>query len=117
MGIILQYVGYFLVSLGALFLFLGALGLFRMPDFYTRIQAGTKSSTLGAMSFIFGIGLIQPEWFFKTLVIVVFIAISNPISSHALARGAYKSKHQPLLPDGKDAYKKVDNEQNMEGNS
>jgi len=114
---LLQYMGYFLMSLGAIFLFLGALGLYRMPDFYTRIQAGTKSSTLGAMSFIFGIGLIQPEWFFKTLIMVVFIAISNPISSHALARGAYKSNQQPLLLDGKDAYKKVENEQNKEVNS
>lgn len=111
---ILAFLGYFLVSLGAIFLFLGALGLFRMPDFYTRIQAGTKSSTLGAMSFIFGIGLIETDWFLKTLVIVIFIAISNPISSHALARGAYKSKHKPFLPDGQDAYKNIENDEDKE---
>ncbi len=103
---IIHYIGYFLVSLGAIFLFLGAFGIFRMPDFYTRLQAGTKSSTLGAMSLILGVGLMQPEWFFKTLIIVIFIAISNPISSHALARGAYKT-HQKPLTDTIDAYEEV----------
>ncbi len=103
---IIHYIGYFLVFLGAIFLFLGAFGIFRMPDFYTRLQAGTKSSTLGAMSLILGVGLMQPEWFFKTLIIVIFIAISNPISSHALARGAYKT-HQKPLTDTIDAYEEV----------
>lgn len=106
METVLLYLGYFFVSVGAVFLFLGALGIYRMPDFYTRLQAGTKSSTLGAMSLIFGVGLMQPEWFFKTLIIIVFIAISNPISSHALARGAYKT-HQKPLTDTIDAYEEV----------
>lgn len=113
METILNYLGYFFVSIGAVFLVLGAFGILRMPDFYTRIQAGTKSSTLGAMSFIFGVGLLEPAWFIKTLVIVVFIAISNPISSHALARGAYKSHHQPYLKDGVDAYKEVENQEEV----
>ncbi len=106
METVLLYLGYFFVSLGAVFLFLGAFGIFRMPDFYTRLQAGTKSSTLGAMSLILGVGLMQPEWFFKTLIIIIFIAISNPISSHALARGAYKT-HQKPLTDTIDAYEEV----------
>ena len=48
--------------LGALFALLGALGLVRMPDVYNRIQAGTKAVTLGALSFLLGIGLLYPEW-------------------------------------------------------
>jgi multicomponent Na+:H+ antiporter subunit G len=105
---ILQYIGYFLVSIGTVFLFLGGLGILRMPDLYTRLQAGTKASTLGAMSTILGIGLIQPEWFIKTLIIVIFIAIANPLSSHALARGSHKAKQLPLVKDEKigDAYEK-----------
>ncbi len=106
METILLYAGYFFVTLGAIFLFLGAFGIFRMPDLYTRLQAGTKATTLGAMSFIFGVGLMQPEWFFKTLIIIAFIAVSNPISSHALARGAYRSRQKPLT-DTIDAYEEV----------
>ncbi len=103
---ILSYIGYFFVSVGVLFLFLGALGIVRMPDVYTRLQAGTKATTLGALGTIIGVGLIQPEWFWKTLIIAIFIAISNPISSHALARGSYKSGIKPYLKDenGIDTY-------------
>ncbi len=100
----LAMVGYFLVTLGALFLFLGALGLFRLPDVYTRMQAGTKATTLGALSLIIGVGLIQPEYFSKTLIIAVFIAISNPISSHALARGSHKAGIKPFSKTDFDAY-------------
>ena len=103
---ILSYIGYFLISVGVLFLLLGALGIVRMPDVYTRLQAGTKATTLGALGTIIGVGLIQPEWFWKTLIIAIFIAISNPISSHALARGSYKSGIKPFLKnkDGIDTY-------------
>lgn len=103
---IIEYAGYILVIVGVLFLFLGALGIVRMPDVYTRLQAGTKATTLGALGTIIGVGLIQPEWFWKTLIIAIFIAISNPISSHALARGSYKSGIKPFLKDenGIDSY-------------
>jgi len=105
---ILNYVGYFLISIGAVFFLLGGLGILRMPDLYTRLQAGTKASTLGAMSTILGIGFMQPEWFVKILIIVVFIAVANPLSSHALARGSHKANQLPYLKDEKvgDAYEK-----------
>ncbi len=106
---ILTYLGYILTSVGVIFLLLGALGIFRMPDIYTRLQAGTKATTLGALGTILGVGLLQPEWFWKTLIIAIFFAISNPISSHALARGSYKIGHKPYIndPKGIDTYSEV----------
>ena len=113
--IVLEYFAYFLISLGAIFLFLGALGIIRMPDLYTRIQAGTKSSTLGAMSLVLGVGLLAftqydlgYPWLIKAVVIVVFIAIANPLSSHALARGAYKDHLKPFSKEHIDAYEEVE---------
>ncbi len=97
MEAILTYAGAFFVLLGSIFLFLGSLGILRMPDIYSRLQAGTKASTLGAMSLIFGVGLWQPDWFFKLFIIILFIALSNPISSHAIARGSYKSGIKPKV--------------------
>ena len=76
---------------GTIFLFLGSLGIFRMPDVYNRLQAGTKCTTLGAFLTIIGVGLIHPDWFFKTLVIACFILATNPISNHALGRAARKT--------------------------
>lgn len=104
---ILKYIGAGLVILGSVFLFLGALGIYRMPDLYNRLQAGTKASTLGAMSLILGVGFLQPEWLVKTLIIVVFIAVANPLSSHVIARSAYKNNLKPFMKKKMDAYEEV----------
>lgn len=74
---------------GSVFLFLGALGLLRMPDCYNRIQAGTKATTLGSLLTFIGLALYNPEWWPKMLILTVFILATNPISSHVLARAAY----------------------------
>jgi len=85
-------IGYIITGVGVAFLFLGALGVFRFPDVYNRLQAGTKCTTLGAFLSIVGVGIIEPSWLLKCLVIAVFILFTNPISAHALARASYKSR-------------------------
>jgi len=83
--------GEVVTGIGVLFLFLGSLGIFRLPDVYNRVQAGTKCTTLGAFLTVIGVGIMQPDWFWKTLIIALFILLSNPISSHALGRASLKS--------------------------
>ncbi len=87
----LPLIGKIVTSSGVVFLLLGSLGVFRMPDVYNRLQAGTKCTTLGAFLTIVGVGIMEPAWFWKTLVIAVFILITNPISSHAIGRASKKS--------------------------
>ena len=84
--------GTLITAVGTVFLFLGYLGVFRLPDVYNRLQAGTKCTTLGAFLTIIGGGIMQPDWFWTTLLIARFILITNPISSHALGRASRKSK-------------------------
>ncbi len=84
-------IGYFLLYFGAAFLFLGAFGLIRLPDLYTRMQASTKSTTLGALSSVLGVGVLYPQWFVKCLVVALFILLTAPVSSSALMRAGYKS--------------------------
>jgi multicomponent Na+:H+ antiporter subunit G len=80
-----------LVSLcGAVIFLLAGLGMVRMPDVYNRMQAGTKATTLGSVLFILGIGLARPEWLPRLLLLVLFLFLTNPVSSHALARAAHK---------------------------
>ena len=86
----MQVAGIISTAVGTIFLFLGSLGVFRMPDVYNRLQAGTKCTTLGAFLTIIGVGLMHPDWFFKTLVIASFVIVTNPISNHALGRAARK---------------------------
>jgi len=83
--------GTIITAFGIMFLFLGSLGIFRLPDVYNRLQAGTKCTTLGAFLTITGVGIMQPDWLPKTLVIALFILITNPISNHALGRASRKS--------------------------
>ncbi len=77
----------------------GSVGLLRLPDFYTRSHAVSKSDTIGVI-FVIG-GLIIYEGFtqssLKLLFIILFIALSNPIGSHALARAAIKKGLKPLV--------------------
>lgn len=80
--------GWWVAGFGVIFLFLGSLGVYRMPDVYNRLQAGTKCTTLGAFSTIIGVGIIEPAWFWTTLIIAVFVLVTNPISSHALGRAS-----------------------------
>ena len=84
-----EILGNILVLLGAFFLFSAGLGMLRMPDAYTRIQAGTKASTLGNMLVLGGLAVHHPGWSLKLVLIVYFVLTTNPISSHALARAAH----------------------------
>lgn len=86
---LLEITGACLILAGSLFLFLAALGLLRMPDSYTRIQAGTKASTLGTMLTFVGLAFIVPSWIGKLVILILFIVITNPVSSHVLARAAH----------------------------
>ena len=88
---ILSTIAAVVIGFGTIFLFLGALGIFRLPDVYNRLQAGTKCTTLGAFCAIVGVGIAEPDWIFKALIVAVFILLTNPISAHALARASYKS--------------------------
>ena len=114
---ILEYIGMAFILIGGIFLFLGALGILRMPDLYTRLQAGTKATTLGAMSTILGVGLLHPGWFLKIAIIIIFIGVANPLSSHALARASYRKGVIPFSKNGVDKYKKAVKKQIKKVNS
>jgi len=86
-----QLLGASVTLVGTAFLFLGALGIVRMPDLYNRMQAGTKATTLGNLLTLLGLGILQPGWILKLSLIALFVLVTNPISSHALARAAYRS--------------------------
>lgn len=89
---------------GALFHLLAAIGIVRMPDTYNRMQTGTKATTLGSLLFFAGIGLAHPSWWGKLLALLIFVFLTNPLSSHVLARALHVIGKNPLLEkySGKD---------------
>jgi multicomponent Na+:H+ antiporter subunit G len=84
-----ELIGSILVLVGAFFHFSAGLGMLRMPDVYTRMQAGTKASTLGNTLILAGLAFYHPGWTLKLLILVYFVLMTNPVSSHALARAAH----------------------------
>jgi multicomponent Na+:H+ antiporter subunit G len=74
---------------GAVFLFSAGLGVLRMPDTYNRIQTGTKATTLGTILILIGLAFLHPAWTFKLIILIFFVMLTNPVSSHALARAAH----------------------------
>ncbi|MCF6356687.1 MAG: monovalent cation/H(+) antiporter subunit G [Draconibacterium sp.] len=86
---IIKIIGALITLLGSVFLLLGSIGLIRMPDVFTRIQTGTKASTLGTLLSLLGIGIIYFDIAGKIFLLIVFILITNPVSSHMLARAAH----------------------------
>lgn len=79
-----------LIVTGSFFMLVGSIGVIRLPDFFTRSHATSKSDTLGIMLII--LGLMVYEGFclnsLKLLITFVFVAIANPVGAHALARAA-----------------------------
>ena len=79
-----------LISLGVFFLLLGAIGILRFPDTYTRMHAAGKCDTLGALLVVSGLAVhhgVSLESA-KILFIAVFIFLTSPTSTHAIARAA-----------------------------
>lgn len=81
-----------LLLAGALFMLLAAAGIVRLPDFFMRVQAMTKASTMGiGLTFVgvatyFGdVGTVV-----RALLVVAFIYLTAPVSAHVIARAAHR---------------------------
>jgi multicomponent Na+:H+ antiporter subunit G len=88
-----EIVGMVFIVVGLIFDFFGCLGLIRLPDVYNRLQASTKSVTLGTCGILFGLFLFKGfnAAGIKAILCILFILLTAPVSAHALARGAHKS--------------------------
>ena len=90
-----------LLSLGVLFLLLGAIGILRFPDCYTRMHAAGKCDTLGSLLIVSGLAFYHGVSLesAKILFIAVFIFLTSPTSTHAIARAALR-RELPLWTKG-----------------
>lgn len=86
-------VGIVFIVAGLAFDFFGCLGLIRLPDVYNRLQASTKCVTLGTCSILFGVFLMLGPTAagIKSLLCIIFLMLTAPVSAHAIARGAHKA--------------------------
>ncbi|MEX2347923.1 MAG: monovalent cation/H(+) antiporter subunit G [Balneolaceae bacterium] len=89
------------VAAGIFFLLIGSIGIIRLPDFYSRTHATSKSDTLGMMLVIIGLIIFEGLTINsgKLFLILMFILLANPIGAHALARAALHAGLKPIFPD------------------
>lgn len=96
---LVQYVSLALVGLGAAFVLIGAVGMLRMPDVYTRMHAASVIDTLGAGLLIVGLMMqAGPSLVaLKLLFILALLFFFGPVATHALAQAALQSGIAPKL--------------------
>jgi multicomponent Na+:H+ antiporter subunit G len=107
-------IGFIIISIGLAFDVLGCLGLVRMRDVYTRLQAATKAVTLGTCSILLGtlvvVGFTASGM--KSLLCLVFILLTAPVTAHAIARGAHKAGLKPWAGTVVDKYAEDEEKKN-----
>ncbi len=81
----------FFVILGCVFVFVAALGVYRFPDFYTRMHAATKAGAFGGANLAIAAALefANVSTVIQAILIVAFFYITTPVASHLLGRAAY----------------------------
>lgn len=79
--------------LGLGFQAIAALGVLRMPDFYTRLHAVAKTETLGALLTCLAVAIAADSALVagKILLLALFLVLANPTSTHALSRAALRT--------------------------
>ena len=99
MGPVLEVVSSGLVLAGAAFAVVGGIGVVRLPDFFTRIHGAGITDTLGAGLVLTGLMFLSDHWIVtvKLVLILMFLWLSSPTATHALANAALETGLEPHL--------------------
>lgn len=89
----MTFLAYALLLSGLFFIVAGAIGILRLPDFYTRLHAMGKCDTLGVALMVLGLALLEGATLngLKILLLIVFVGVANPTATHALGRAAHRA--------------------------
>jgi len=92
------FVGGVFCLLGGFLALVGAIGVLRFPDFYTRLHAASVTDTGAALALIVGMAVLSPNVFIfiKVLSVGIFLFITAPTSAHAIANAAHTANLEPL---------------------
>ncbi len=99
--IIVDLLSWALLLTGSIFCLIGALGVLRLPDYFSRIHAVGILDTMGVGAMLTGL-MLQGGFTLVTVklgLILVFIMITGPTATHALARAALHDGYTPPLDE------------------
>ena len=97
MSMLADVISWILLLSGSAFLFVGGLGALRMPSFYTRMHAASLTDTAGTILILTGV-MLQAGLslaLIKLLAILIFLLLTGPTASYALANAALLSGMKP----------------------
>ncbi|MEQ8664559.1 MAG: monovalent cation/H(+) antiporter subunit G [Rhodospirillales bacterium] len=94
---ILDVLSWASIIVGSVFCVIGAIGVVRMPDVFTRMHAASLIETMGAAGILLGLGIQAGLSLvsLKLFIIFAFLFFTNPTTTHALARALY---HAGVIP-------------------
>jgi len=101
-ALVAEVLSWLFIVTGSVFVLIGGIGLIRLPDFYTRIHAAGITDTMGAWLILIGL-MFTAGWTLitvKLFMLLFFLAVTSPLSSHALAKAAYIRGLEPMLGRG-----------------
>ena len=105
----MEYLAYFLITVGLIFFLGTSIGLLRFPDFYTRMHAAGKGDTLSTVLILAGcIFAVAHQgglsWLLgmKILLIILFVFIGSPTATHAMMDVGERAGAEPWKKKGED---------------
>jgi multicomponent Na+:H+ antiporter subunit G len=103
METVVDIIGLVLILAGVFFMFSAALGVLRMPDFFTRLHPAGITDSLGAPLVLIGVAIQSGATLFsgKIILLILFMLITNPTACHALAKAALYGGLKPLIKSGR----------------
>ena len=104
MTALIDTLSWVLLTLGGLSVLIGGIGALRMPDLYTRMHAASVTDSMGALLVLLGI-MLQAGWSLATIkliAILLFLLLTSPTSSYALASAALLAGKRPLAETQQD---------------
>jgi multicomponent Na+:H+ antiporter subunit G len=98
MSVALELLSWALIVGGGLFCLAGAVGLLRMPDFYTRVHAASVTDVVGSLAILLGLALQAGLSLVtvKLVFIALLIFFTSPAATHALVKAALERGLKPL---------------------
>ena len=101
----LDIASWILLTLGGIFVLIGGIGALRLPDLFTRMHAASVTDSMGAILVLVGI-MLQAGLSLATIklaAILLFLLLTSPTASNALAAAAMLAGNKPGIDTAKEA--------------
>lgn len=101
MSAALDIASWILIVVGGAFCLIGAVGILRMPDFYTRVHAASVTDVVGSFALLLGLALQAGPTLaaVKLVFIAGLIFFTSPAATHALVKAALERGLEPRLAE------------------